>query len=123
MTEDLKARHRELTERLADYYRGAGYPVRFEDGLIFASGAGGVTWIGAAVTQAELDSGELEARLPEIAERRMPEGGQLCPFELLPDPPCADELRALLSRYRLDVRATVTVYKLPEAIAAEAAAA
>ena len=101
----------ELTTRLADHYRGQGWATRTDgDGTIFADGPGGVTWIGAVVTSGDLDSGDLEARLPELAERRMPHGGELCPLELLPAAECFAELEGLLARLGLAERCHVAVY-------------
>lgn len=100
-----------LTSRLADHYRAQGWPVEIsEDGVIAASGPGGVTWIGAAVTPDDVESGALETRLPELAERRMPRGGELCPLELLPAPECAAALRRLLDRLGLGAQRHVAVY-------------
>jgi hypothetical protein len=103
-----------LTSRLADHYRAQGWPVEIgEDGIVAASGPGGVTWIGAAVLPNDVESGELEARLPELAERRMPHGGELCPLELLPAPECDAALRGLLDRLGLGGRRHVAVYSAP----------
>lgn len=108
-------RRAELTERLAEHYRGSGWRVSLDDGLVLATGPGGVTWIGAPVTRDDLDSGTIEARLPELAGRRMQSGGELCPLELLPDPECEPELRSVLARLGLDRRPHVAVYSLPAA--------
>lgn len=86
-----------------------------DEGLVLAAGPGGVTWIGAPVTRDDLDSGSLEARLPDLAERRMERGGELCPLELLPDPGCEGDLRSVLARLGLDRRPHVAVYSLPAA--------
>lgn len=102
-----------LTARLIEHYRGQGWSTRTQhDGLVLADGPGGVTWIGAAVTDHELASGELEARLPELAERRMPRGGELCPLELLPASDCSERLEQLLERLGLADRRHVGVYSL-----------
>ena len=98
---------------MAEHYRGQGWSTRTEaDGTVFADGPGGVTWIGAAVTGSDLASGELEARLPELADRRMPGGGELCPLELLPAADCVSDLEGLLERLGLSARRHVAVYSL-----------
>lgn len=103
----------ELTTRLADHYRGQGWVTRTEaDGTILATGPGGVTWIGAAVTVGDIHSGVLEARLPELADRRMPNGGELCPLELLPAADCHAALEGLLDRLGLAQRRHVAVYSM-----------
>ncbi len=96
---------------LERYYRECGWPVeRGEDGTVRARGAGGVTWIGMAVVPEDLAAAGFESRLLDLSEQRMPKGGELCPFELLPAEDCADDLRAVLGRLRLDDR--VSVYSL-----------
>lgn len=103
----------ELTTRLADHYRGQGWTTRTEaDGTVFAEGPGGVTWIGAGVTSGDLASGETERRLAELADRRMPHGGELCPLELLPASDCIAELQGLLERLGLAERRHIVVYSL-----------
>lgn len=103
----------ELTTRLADHYRKQGWATRTEaDGTILADGPGGVTWIGTAVTATDLHSGELEARLPDLADRRMPRGGELCPLELLPAADCREDLEGLLERLGLAQHRHVAVYSL-----------
>jgi hypothetical protein len=103
----------DLTQRLADHYRGQGWTTRTEaDGTILADGPGGVTWIGAGITSSDLSSGGLDARLAELADRRMPHGGELCPLELLPATDCVAELEGLLERLGLAERRHVVVYSL-----------
>lgn len=110
----MNATREQLTKRLADHYRGQGWATSTDsDGIVLATGPGGVTWIGAAVTGPDLAAGELEARLPELADRRMPHGGELCPLELLPAADCADALHGLLERLGLAERRHVAVYSLP----------
>lgn len=103
----------QLTTRLTEHYRGQGWTTRTDlDGVVIADGPGGVTWIGAAVTRRDLVSGELETRLPELADRRMPHGGELCPLELLPAADCREELKRLLKRLGLADRRHVAVYSV-----------
>ncbi len=112
-SESLRMTRDELTTRLADHYQGQGWTTRTDaDGTIFADGPGGVTWIGTAVTSGDLDSGALEARLQELAERRMPRGGELCPLELLPAADCFAQLERLLERLGLSERRHVAVYSI-----------
>ncbi|MEX2193741.1 MAG: hypothetical protein WD844_00510 [Thermoleophilaceae bacterium] len=102
----------DLLELLESQYRGFGWEVeRAEDGTLRAAGPGGVTWIGAVVVAEDLTSGDLEARLPALSRERMPKGGELCPLDLMPDPECEADLRALLDR--LDIRRPhVSLYSL-----------
>jgi hypothetical protein len=109
----MSARRQELLDLLEAYYRDCGWPVeRRGDGTIRAAGVSGVTWIGMAVVPEDLVSPEFEARLIDLSEQRMPEGGELCPFELLPAEECAEELRGVLARLRLDDRGHIAVYSL-----------
>lgn len=102
-----------LVEMLEAQYRSFGWSVeRAEGGLVLATGPGGVTWIGAAVTEDDVASGELEARLPELSQRRMPSGGELCPLELMPEPACEADVRELLDRLGLSDRPHVALYSL-----------
>lgn len=101
---------------LEEQYRRAGWQVeRGEDGTLRASGPGGVTWIGAAVTSEDLESGELEARLLELSDTRMAGRGELCPLDLLPEPACADRLRHVLDRLGLSDRPHISLYSLAAA--------
>lgn len=103
----------ELLGRLETYYREGGWPVKRDEDLVLASGPGGVTWLGRAVVPEDLaDDAWLEARLVELADRRMPVGNQLCPLELLPTPECKDGLQAVLDRSGLGSRGHVRVYSL-----------
>lgn len=103
----------ELTEMLRDHYKRGGWPVkRSENGILEAAGPGGVTWIGRAVVNDDLASQEFEAEIVELAERRMPQGGELCPLDLLPHADCEPGLRDLLHRTGLDRRPHVSVYSL-----------
>jgi hypothetical protein len=104
----------ELSDRLAQHYRKQGWPVDVDDeGIVHASGPGGVTWIGTPVTSEDLDSDGLEERLVDLAAQRMPGGGELCPLELLPARECEPALRALLDRAGLSRERHVAVYSLP----------
>lgn len=99
-----------LANALEQHYRSSGWSVaRFDDGSVRARGWGEVTWIGLPVTCAELDDPSFEALVQELGAQRMPTG-ELCPLELLPDPECADRLRALLDRLRLGERGHIEVY-------------
>lgn len=104
---------KELLARLEAYYRSQGWPVSHAgDGTLVASGPGGVEWLGTAVVAADVDSEEIEQRLVELADRRMPEGGELCPLDLLAAPECEPQLRSLLKRLGLSERPHVSVYSL-----------
>jgi len=108
----MSERREELRGLLETYYRGAGWKVaRHEDGTVRAAGIGGVTWIGLAVVPEDLGDPTFEPLLATLAEERMPKG-ERCPLELLPAEECADELRLLLDRLRLDRRGHVEVYSL-----------
>lgn len=108
----MSERKQELLGHLEQYYRDCGWKVeRADDGTVRAAGVGGVTWIGLAVTSEDIAEDGFEGRLVELAEQRMP-GGELCPFELLPDEKCADDLRELLGRLRLAERGHVEIYSL-----------
>lgn len=99
-----------LTTLLERHYRGSGWSVeRVDDGTVRARGLGGVTWIGLPVVAADLRQPEFPDRLRALADERMPTG-ELCPLELLPDGPCAPDLRALLNDLRLADRGHVDVY-------------
>jgi hypothetical protein len=103
---------RELVEQLERYYAGCGWSVRRDaDGTVRASGPGGVTWIGLAVSQQDLSDPAFEGRLLELSSERMA-AGQLCPLELLPASDCALELEARLERLGLSSRPHVAVYSL-----------
>jgi hypothetical protein len=108
----MSERKQELQDHLETYYRECGWKVqRADDGTIRAVGLGGVTWIGLAVTADDMTNDGFEAQLADLAEQRMP-GGELCPFELLPDEDCAAELREVLGRLRLAERGHVEIYSL-----------
>lgn len=107
----MDGRRQELSNELERYYRACGWPVeRAVDGTIRAVGTGGVTWIGMAVVADDLSSDEFPARLLELSNVRMGDDGARCPFELLPDAECADELYSLVHHLRLTER--VSVYSL-----------
>jgi hypothetical protein len=91
-----------LNRRLEEHYRGQGWPVvRSDDGVLHASGPGGVTWLGAAI---------VGKRIVDLAERRMPKGGELCPLDLLASEDSESGLRELLERTGLSARPHVSVY-------------
>ena len=106
-----------LIERLEDYYRGCGWSVKHSsDGTLAAAGPGGVTWHGAAILPEDVArAGWLDERLVELAERRMPGGGELCPLDLLPTEDAEPALREALDRTGLSHRPHVSVYALTAA--------
>jgi hypothetical protein len=63
-----------------------------------------------AVVADDLASDDFPSRLLELSNVRMAEDGARCPFELLPDSDCADELHSLVHRLQLAER--VSVYSL-----------
>jgi hypothetical protein len=63
-----------------------------------------------AVLSNDLASDEFSDRLRELSDFRMGDSGARCPFELLPDPECADDVRALVHELQLTER--VSVYSL-----------
>ena len=106
----MEIRKQELLDELERYYRGCGWKVeRAEDGTVRAAGTGGVTWIGMAVVTADLADEGFAPRLVELSDVREDDGAR-CPFELLPDPECAEDVRSLLAQLRLTER--VSVYSL-----------
>lgn len=109
----MNAEREELLGRLEAHYKGSGWSVKRDgDGTLHADGPGGVTWIGAALTSAELADEQIERRLLEIADRRMPGGGELCPLDILPARDCAAEVEALLDRLGLGGQPHISVYSL-----------
>jgi hypothetical protein len=107
----MEGRRQELLDELERYYRGCGWKVeRAPDGTLRAAGVGGVTWIAMAVVGADLADEGFADRLVELSDVRMADDGARCPFELLPDPACAGDVRSLLARLRLAER--VAVYSL-----------
>jgi hypothetical protein len=105
----MDERRRELLEELAHYYRSCGVE-HADDETIRAEGVGGVTWIGMAVVRHDLSADDFAVRLLELSDVRMNGDGARCPFELLPDVDCVDELRSLVARLRLGER--VSIYSL-----------
>jgi len=100
-----------LNRRLEEHYRGQGWPVvRSEDGVLHASGPGGVTWLGAAFVGEDLAAEGIGERIVELAQRRMPKGGELCPLDLLASEDSEAGLRGLLERTGLSARPHVSVY-------------
>ena len=103
----MDARRQELLGELERYYRSCGWKVeRAEDGTLRAAGVGGVTWIGMAVVESDLADDSFPERLRELSDVRESDGAR-CPFELLPEPGCAGEVRSLLDRLRLSERVVV----------------
>lgn len=81
------------------------------NGAVEASGPGGVTWIGKPVLHDDLASEGFEAEIVELAGRRMPGGGELCPLDLLPAAGCEGDLRDLIERLGLSDRPHVSIYE------------
>jgi len=109
----MSERRQELLDELERHYQGCGWKAeQAGDGTVRAAGPGGVTWIGLPVVPEDLGDDGLTERLLDLADQRMPSGRERCPLEILPDPACADELRALLDRLRLRERGHVEVYSL-----------
>lgn len=109
----MEARREELIELLLSHYRGHGWPVeRAADGTLHASGPGGVTWLGTALVATDLESEQIEARLIELSEQRMPRGGELCPLDLVAASECEDEVRGVLDRLGLSHQPHVSLYSL-----------
>lgn len=101
----------QLATCLADHYRSQGWTVEpGDDGLMLASGPGGVTWLGAAVVPADLASEGFPERLVELSSQRMGGGSELCPLDLLPAEECEGELRSLLDGLGLSGQAHVSLY-------------
>jgi len=103
---------RELTKKLESYYRSSGWRVTRANGLLEAVGPHDVKWIGRAVVREDLEADAFEAEIIELADRRMPEGGELCPLDLLPAEECAAGLRELLERTGLGRHTHISVYSL-----------
>jgi hypothetical protein len=108
----VRDRKEVLRALLEEQYSFYGWKaVTSDDGTVRAIGLNGVTWIGLPVVAEDLDDPTFEVRLLTLSDERMPRG-ELCPLELLPDESCADQLRALLDRLRLQERGHVEVYSL-----------
>lgn len=111
----MSVQRQELTGKLESHYRASGWKVARVDGNLEAVGPYGVKWIGRAVVREDLEDETFEAEVVELASRRMPEGGELCPLDLLPDEDCAGEVRKLLARTGLDRHTHVSVYSFAAA--------
>jgi len=101
---------KDLTAKLRAHYRASGRKVTESAGHLEAVGPHGVKWIGRAVVAEDLESEEFEAEIVELAERRMPEGNELRPLDLLPAPECQDRLNDLLGRNGLGRCTHISVY-------------
>lgn len=108
-----------LRDQLEAHYRSYGWPVsRRPDGMVVAAGPGGVNWHAVAIVAEDLEQPQrLDARLLELANTRMPEGGELCPLELIAAAGCEPGLREALDRTGLNARPHVSVYELSAAAA------
>ena len=105
----------QLLDQLERHYQSQGWPVRRpEDATLAATGPGGVTWLGLAVVGEDLSGDELERRLRDLSERRMPSGGELCPLDLLAEQDCQAGVEALLERVGLADRPHVSLYSLTD---------
>lgn len=101
-----------LLSQLERHYREQGWRVGCDgDGVLVATGPGGVSWHGMAVVADDLVDDAIGPRLVDLTQRRMPVTGELFPVDLLPDPACADDLEALLERLPIR-RRHVSVYAL-----------
>ena len=101
-----------LTEMLRSHYHSSGWKVEADDGRLEATGPHGVKWIGRAVVPEDLQSEEFEAEIIDLADRRMPGGGELRPLDLLPAPECREGLDGLLERTGLARHTHVSVYSI-----------
>jgi len=109
----------QLRGQLAAHYRSYGWTVtHWQDGTLQAAGPGGVNWHAAAIVAEDLtEPALLDERLVALATTRMPDGGELCPLELIAEADCEEGLRAALDRTGLSGRPHVSVYA-PSAAAA-----
>lgn len=107
----------QLRDRLESHYRSYGWAVTHRpDGTLEAAGPGGVNWYAAAIIAEDLSQPDLlDERLAALATTRMPEGGELCPLELIATADCEAGLRAALDRTGLSARPHVSVYALSAA--------
>lgn len=103
---------KQLTEILMSHYRASGWKVEAGEGRLEATGPHGVKWIGRAVVDDDLRSEAFEAEIVDLADRRMPEGGELRPLDLLPAPDCREELDRLLERTGLSGHTHISVYSI-----------
>lgn len=109
-TETIESREA-LTERLQRRYKKLGFkPAPSEPPVLKAVGLHGVHWIGRAVVADDLSSKEFEQELLELSDRRMEDGGALCPLDLLPAADCRDRLRGMLATHGLDRRGHISVF-------------
>jgi len=105
-------RREELRTLLEGQYSSYGWKaVPADDGTVRATGLNGVIWIGLPVVAEDLEDPAFEVRLLTLSDERMPRG-ELCPLELLPDETCANKLRAVLDRLRLNERGHVEIYSV-----------
>ncbi len=106
----MSEQRKRLTEKLRSHYRSSGWKVTEAEGRLEAVGPHGVKWIGRAVVEEDLRSDGFEAEIVELADRRMPQGNELRPLDLLPAEDCQDELRELLDRNGLSRCTHISVY-------------
>lgn len=71
-----------------------------------------MSWLGTAVIPPDLESEETEERLRDLADRRMENGGELCPLDVIASEDCESELNATLARIGLADRRHVSVYSV-----------
>lgn len=101
-----------LTDLLRKHYRACGWKIEADEDRLAATGPHGVKWIGRVVVTEDLESEEFEAEIIDLADRRMPTGGELRPLDLLPAPECREQLDELLKRTGLDRTTHVSVYSI-----------
>lgn len=108
-----------LLSLLERQYRQSGWSSRRGDNdVIRAVGPGGVTWFGMAILPQDLADRGLVGRIRELADQRMPRGGELCVLDLLPSAECHDEVDRLLDAAGLGSRNNISLYALPAAVGA-----
>lgn len=101
---------KDLTAKLRAHYRSRRWKVIESAGHLEAVGPHGVKWIGRAVVAEDLEADGFEAEIIELSERRMPEGNELRPLDLLPAPDCQEDLKDLLERNGLSRCTHISVY-------------
>lgn len=108
----MSEQRKQLTELLRSHYRSSGWKVAEQDGRLEATGPHGVKWIGRAVVDEDLGSDDFEAEIVDLADRRMPEGNELRPLDLLPADDAREGLEDLLDRTGLAGCTHISVYSI-----------
>ncbi|MCL4286400.1 MAG: hypothetical protein KJ006_01985 [Thermoleophilia bacterium] len=106
----MSEERKDLTAKLKAHYRSRQWKVTESAGHLEAVGPHGVKWIGRAVVAEDFCSEDFEAEIIDLAERRMPEGNELRPLDLLPARDCQEELNELLERNGLSRCTHISVY-------------